>query len=259
MRTLGIDLGGTWARGCLWDTGRPGFRRLRAKAVHWSRLDGCLSRWKLGRLDRLVLGSTGLWGSSLRAAKRSLSELALEVIIVSDLELMRDAAFAGGSGIAVVAGTGSAAIGKDPSGSLRRAGGWGPLLGDDGSAFWMGRSALRTSLIPGMDPLALAHSASPVREVAALAPKVLALYGRNAQADKIIMDAAERLAGLVRECSRGLRFPGPIPVSWRGGLFQNIGFLETFLAEIRRSDRRFVPRPPLLDSEVAAVLLYNLK
>lgn len=45
-------------------------------------------------------------------------------------------------GIAVIAGTGSAAIGRDTSGTLARAGGFGPVIGDPGSAYEIGRRAV---------------------------------------------------------------------------------------------------------------------
>lgn len=257
-----MDLGGTWARACLFDDDKAVTRRLRAKACHWSRLGERLSRWNCGRLDRLVLGSTGLWGPAARQARRALAGLAREVKIFSDLELLRDAAFAGGPGIAVVAGTGAAAIGCDASGRRRRAGGWGPLLGDDGSAFWLGRAALRDATLRAAlmkDPLELAHAPDPVRAVAALAPEVFSLAAKNRRADELLNEAAAHLAELADETARELSFRGPIPVSWRGGLFSDKRFLDAFLSELRNSGRRFQPLPPLLDPEVAAVLLYNLK
>ena len=45
-------------------------------------------------------------------------------------------------GIAIVAGTGSIAYGRDGDGRAARAGGWGYLLGDEGGGFWIGRAAL---------------------------------------------------------------------------------------------------------------------
>jgi N-acetylglucosamine kinase-like BadF-type ATPase len=45
-------------------------------------------------------------------------------------------------GVVLVAGTGSIAYGRDARGRAARAGGWGYLLGDEGSGFWIGRRAL---------------------------------------------------------------------------------------------------------------------
>lgn len=46
-------------------------------------------------------------------------------------------------GVAVIAGTGSIALGRDASGTLVRAGGWGHVIGDEGSGWDMGRLALQ--------------------------------------------------------------------------------------------------------------------
>ncbi len=46
-------------------------------------------------------------------------------------------------GVVLTVGTGAAAYGVDRKGREARAGGWGPLLADEGSAYWMGLRALR--------------------------------------------------------------------------------------------------------------------
>ena len=48
-----------------------------------------------------------------------------------------------GWGLAVIAGTGSIAVGRTPAGRTARAGGWGPLIGDEGSAYAVALAALR--------------------------------------------------------------------------------------------------------------------
>ena len=49
-------------------------------------------------------------------------------------------------GIAVISGTGSVAWGRTPDGRTARAGGWGYLLGDEGSGYWVARQAVRHAL-----------------------------------------------------------------------------------------------------------------
>jgi N-acetylglucosamine kinase-like BadF-type ATPase len=46
-------------------------------------------------------------------------------------------------GIVIIAGTGSIAYGRNAAGYAARAGGWGYVLGDEGSGYWIGRLALR--------------------------------------------------------------------------------------------------------------------
>src|ERR1700733_7704143 len=45
-------------------------------------------------------------------------------------------------GIVVIAGTGSIAYGRNAGGEAARAGGWGHMIGDEGSGYWIGREAL---------------------------------------------------------------------------------------------------------------------
>jgi glucosamine kinase len=49
-------------------------------------------------------------------------------------------------GVLLIAGTGSIAIGRQPDGTMIRAGGWGPHFGDEGGGFWIGREAVRVGL-----------------------------------------------------------------------------------------------------------------
>lgn len=48
-------------------------------------------------------------------------------------------------GLIIIAGTGSICFGVDGGGRVTRTGGWGSELGDEGSAFWIGREALQTA------------------------------------------------------------------------------------------------------------------
>lgn len=63
------------------------------------------------------------------------------VRVTTDLEIAFEAAFGTGEGILLLAGTGSAAFGRDASGRTARAGGRGPWFSDEGSAFDIGRRA----------------------------------------------------------------------------------------------------------------------
>src|SRR5439155_26556427 len=63
-------------------------------------------------------------------------------LVVNDALVALVAGAGAGAGVVIVAGTGSIAYGHDGSGHAARAGGWGYLLGDEGSGFWIGRRAL---------------------------------------------------------------------------------------------------------------------
>ena len=79
------------------------------------------------------------------ALRRALTgpERTVHVEVVPDAVIALDAAYDEGSGIVVIAGTGSMVLGRTPDGTLRRAGGWGRALGDDGSGYALGRAGLR--------------------------------------------------------------------------------------------------------------------
>ena len=66
-----------------------------------------------------------------------------ELLLLGDVEIALDAAFPGGRGVLVLAGTGSNVCGRTFDGRLTRAGGWGPAIADQGSGYWLGREGLR--------------------------------------------------------------------------------------------------------------------
>jgi len=101
--------------------------------------------------DSVVCTCFGLAGSSSaevrRWAETTLRELVSGgVIITGDEQVALDAAFHGGAGVLVIAGTGSHVTGRCADGSTVGAGGWGPVLGDEGSGMWIGLEAIRACL-----------------------------------------------------------------------------------------------------------------
>jgi glucosamine kinase len=99
-------------------------------------------------LAGLTIPAVRAWATAAIAAKVS-----GDLILCGDEEIALDAAFTGGPGILVIAGTGSNVIGRAPGGRLHGAGGWGPILGDEGAGFWIGLEAIRAAL--------RAHDADP--------------------------------------------------------------------------------------------------
>jgi glucosamine kinase len=102
----------------------------------------------LDHITRTCFGLAGLSSPAVRAwATRVVSaSVGGSLLLCGDEEIALDAAFAGGPGILVIAGTGSNAIGRAPGGNLFGAGGWGPVLGDEGSGYWIGLEAIRAAL-----------------------------------------------------------------------------------------------------------------
>ena len=69
-----------------------------------------------------------------------------KLIVTTDAVIALSGAISGGQGIITIAGTGSIAFGRNAEGRSARAGGWGYIYGDEGSAFHIGRQAIRAAL-----------------------------------------------------------------------------------------------------------------
>src|SRR5579872_664736 len=97
---------------------------------------------------RTCVGGAGAARPELAAVvRRILAEvLATPIDVVGDMQTALEAAFDSGPGVIVNAGTGSFAYGRDRQGKTLRAGGWGFAIGDEGSAHWIGRSAVNLLL-----------------------------------------------------------------------------------------------------------------
>ena len=65
-----------------------------------------------------------------------------QVRVETDARIALEAAFAGGPGVVVISGTGSIALYRTEDNKILRAGGWGKILGDEGSGYLIGRDAL---------------------------------------------------------------------------------------------------------------------
>lgn len=104
------------------------------------------------RLDQVGAACLALAGIGVPEARAAAQALAAELFPAARVYLTHDAeaAWAGATGgqpgCVVIAGTGSVAYGKDATGREARAGGWGWLLGDEGSGFDLGRRALAAVL-----------------------------------------------------------------------------------------------------------------
>ena len=94
------------------------------------------------------LGLAGLRGPAEAAEmeRRLRAATGADVIVVDDTEATLVGAFGDEPGLVVIAGTGSNALGRNREGRTARAGGYGFLLGDEGSAYWFASQALRAAL-----------------------------------------------------------------------------------------------------------------
>ena len=64
------------------------------------------------------------------------------ILVVNDALIALMAGAKEAPGIVIIAGTGSIVYGHNADGEAARAGGWGHMIGDEGSGYWIGREAL---------------------------------------------------------------------------------------------------------------------
>ena len=168
-----------------------------------------------------------------------------KVRVVNDAAIALTAGAPDGVGIVVLAGTGSISYGQDRSGKSARAGGFGFLLADEGSGYWLGHQALRATVraSDGRGPetrmMPIVFEALEVSSVSELVPRVYekglpkhriaALAGvvqrardeGDAVAADLIESGARELALAARAVARQLDLGGdPFPVVLAGGAFK---------------------------------------
>ncbi|MFA9216471.1 MAG: N-acetylglucosamine kinase [Sphingomonadaceae bacterium] len=190
---------------------------------------------------------------------------------------------AGADGISVIAGTGSMAYGEH-GGKQARAGGWGELFSDEGSAYWIARAGLGlfSRMSDGRAPRSLLYGLVRERlELQADLDLCGVIYGRmqsqrgaiaqlaglvseaaalgDSQAGSIIAHAADELAALVDavRAALGVDAGAEIAVSFTGGLVAPAGPLRTpliqALARRRSCYRVSLPRfAPVLGAALYA-------
>lgn len=250
MIVLGADVGGTSSRVVLYagesERGRaegPGGpmrsgegERLAVRLAQLAR--PLLLRERSVRADAFVVGASGAGRPEEQAELQGALEkqrLAWRVRVTSDAALARAAAFAGGAGVLLIAGTGSIALARSADGTERRVGGRGWRMGDQGSAHWIGARALEAvgAMHDGLGPatrlaealcvaakvngiaglIRWSVTATPA-EVASLAPAVLSCAdGSDPVAAELREGAVSCLVRLAVAAGAG-----PLPVALSGGL-----------------------------------------
>jgi N-acetylglucosamine kinase-like BadF-type ATPase len=244
-----VDLGGTWVRVRVRGGAARAFRGPTPGVTGLpALLDRLWRRWRLSRRDLAVLGvaSRGIWTRGERAAlERRLRRFAPRVVVISDVEAAYLGALGTAPGVLLLAGTGSIALARDRRGRFARAGGLGPLLGDDGSAFWIGRQWLRAGAVGPARARAISRAPDAVTRVAAFAPAVLRAAARgDRRARRIASHAQEALADLVASAARRRGLRRPIAVSWAGGLLADERFRSGVWRQVRRRGLAIRPVRP---------------
>jgi glucosamine kinase len=255
---LGLDVGGSKTHAVLSDGDNVVAEMLAGSANPSSvgeaeagrQLDEVFAQLGSVRPAAVCAGAAGV--DSVEAAerfRRLLSDRAptARVGVVHDTELVLAAA-GSRTGIVVISGTGSACWGRNAQGQVARAGGWGYLLGDEGSGYGVARDAVRHALSlvdQGREPDLLARRltaacglsrpgllldsfyAQPERRYwARQAGLVFALAADGEPASAAIVEAAvTALATLVRTVGDRIGHDGPVVLA--GGLAVHQPALQT--------------------------------
>ena len=113
--------------------------------------------------------------------------------VTSDVMTAHIGALDGGAGTLLVAGTGAVALGMQANGTMRKADGKGPELGDSGSGYWIGRVGLRAALREGANTSLIESAAQLLQNMEPA--RWLALQERQVAAvakfAPIVLDAAQ--------------------------------------------------------------------
>lgn len=150
--------------------------------------------------------------------------------VVGDADMVLEARLADRDGVIVIAGTGSIAWGRRGS-EIARCGGWGHLIGDEGSGYGISIAALKAMFRDeddGQPRQALSHAllaalqAAELREaieiiyshdkstIAALLPVIAAQAAGGDRRSTVLLDkAGEDLATMALTCSRRLNLDEP--------------------------------------------------
>jgi N-acetylglucosamine kinase len=197
------------------------------------------------------------------------------IVIVNDALVALEAGAPGQPGVVVISGTGSISYGRDGQGRAARSGGWGYVLGDEGSGHGIGRAALRAVLRESdhrgaatmLTGLLLAHfnvteaqglihhvyntNLKPA-SIGALATSVQTAFSQGDQvAIGILRGAANELEASALSVARRLELIGqPFAFILAGGIFRAVPWLEQ---ELERRLPLAAPgsRVRLLDREPA--------
>ena len=206
------------------------------------------------------------------------------IAVVGDMQIALEAAFDTGPGVIVIAGTGSIAYGRDQQGRTARAGGWGFAIGDEGSAHWIGRSAVSAVLrdadrtddnsencthsslsaalfkawgVTSLADLARAANSIPPPNFAALFPAVAA--SSDELASQVLSNAGRELAQTAVVVIYRLfakDHSASVPVAMTGGVFRHATLVrQVFYNELRTLDPLVEVNPQVVEPVEGALRL----
>jgi N-acetylglucosamine kinase-like BadF-type ATPase len=259
---IGVDIGGSKTHGIRAVDGEPvaeavaGSANVAAVGLAEAgrQLDALFAQLDVRGVEAVCAGAAGADGAeSITAMTRLFADRVpgARVSVVHDARLVL-AAEGLDEGVALIAGTGSVAWGRRLVGTEARAGGWGHLLGDEGSGYRVAIDAVRHALDrmdagAPVDPLTTALlSSCGLADCTELidfvyvrqdrrywAERAAVVIGLAVQGDPaaaaIVDDAADALAALATRVLARLDLPGPVVLG--GGFAVHQPLLQRALRE----------------------------
>ncbi len=238
------------------------------------------ARRKRRPADAAFLGMAGVVSDQDRQTIRTIAEhlrLAPSDLIGvdHDIRIALAGGLAGQEGIALIVGTGSSCYGRTADGRSWRAGGWGHLLDDYGSGYYLGLQAMvaavraadgrgqPTALLPLiLQELQLNDINALMRrlyyenmtraEIAALGPKVLEVIAQgDAVAEAILQRGVEELVLMVETVAAQLGFLSrPFRLTYTGSIAQSPIFQRYF----RQAIQQRLPHCEVMEPQLPPVL-----
>lgn len=277
---LALDVGGTKTDYVLADETRE-LARVRTGTIKRMRTD---AQSATANLEQALTNLTAISGVSMNAITRTCigtagesvplvadwlrqsitSRVSGDLLLLGDVEIALDAAFHGGVGVLVLAGTGSNVAGRMPDGTLTTAGGWGPALADQGSGHRIGLEGLRAAFLAkdegrstllleailefwklaSLDLLIEFANSRPAPDFSRLTEVILrcATTGDEVAAS-VLRREGEQLAWLVRLVIRRLQAPSDATSSTEPNLLPSLAFAGSIMEKVQ----------PVRDALIAAV------
>ena len=225
----------------------------------------------------------GIGGVSSEVDREIVRRMALDLHLAPEMQIGVDhdlrIALAGGlsgrPGIVQIAGTGSGCYGRNSACSSWRSGGWGPLISDEGSGYWLGIQAMKaatrasdgrsqpTNLFAsvlaylGLSDIDDIYTRIYIQElsrseIAGLGPLVIESAKKgDIVSQEIIQQGAQSMAECIFVVAEHLDFDDACELSLAGGVFQAGGIVVNPLCE---AVRERLPRCRITMAELPPVL-----
>jgi N-acetylglucosamine kinase-like BadF-type ATPase len=249
-------------------------------------INSCLSKLKitLAHLDCVGIGAAGAGriedSEKLEVNLKALLPQYINLKVTTDADAALEGAFNGKPGCILISGTGSIILGKDQNGIIHRCGGFGKILGDEGSGYMLGKKALiaaakefdgraEKSLITGLlkDKYQIQSGQDIINavykndlDIAGVAPLVLAAAGNNDKvALRIIDEETEELLNLISCMIKKLK-QEKMEISFTGKLISTINiYSNTLKNKLTDSFKSIKIKAPEYSPAMGAVFIAKKK